>query len=371
MKVVCPQCNFSSEIPEDKIPENAQLATCPKCQHRFRFRFLDEDPMDIPDVQDSTGEPAKYENHEHHPEAPRQTEDYENAQINGDAPGQPGTGYEHPGKGEDYRDQDESVQQDAAYRSRNEQEKESPAPEKEEGDLWQKLGAMAPKATPHDTDPDYDDEVQGEYFFEDVPFDNPEKYGFFPALGLTVKRVLTKPVQFFKDMPLTGYLKPLIFFLLLAEFQAVFEFFWEILVGLDGTVMQDINTTVGTGVTESLSSGTETAFLNLLLFPLILAFVSFPTAGITHVMLMIFGAGKRGFEATFRATTYPYAAAVFSILPIAGPFITAALSMVLSIIAYKNIHGSSYLRVILAMMAPAVVFLVLAAIYIQLNQPTI
>ena len=38
MRILCPQCGYSRDIPEDKIPARSSIATCPKCQLRFRFR---------------------------------------------------------------------------------------------------------------------------------------------------------------------------------------------------------------------------------------------------------------------------------------------------------------------------------------------
>lgn len=362
MKIVCPQCHFSREIPDDKIPENAHLATCPKCQNRFCFRDVEDQYEDVAEMQNNDAESEHFDDYSDinsTRETELQSEKYDQ--------------YTAVTKSETDDNADEAYSQKEANHS--DRVKIDPADEdqsSEEGDLWHKLGKMVPNVSLQSDSSDNEEEKEeDEYFFEDVPFEYPEKYGFFPALGLTIKRILTSPIKFFTEMPLNGFIKPLVFFLLLAEFQAVFEFFWETLVGINGTVMQDINTTVGTGITQSLSSGSGTAFLNLLLFPVILTIISFPTAGITHLMLLAFGAGKRGFEATYRATTYAYAAAVFSVLPIAGPFITAALSMVISVIAYKHIHNSNYIRVGMAMIAPAVIFLVFAAIYIQFNQPTI
>lgn len=40
MIIRCPQCEHSRSINESKIPPTAELATCPKCKHRFRFRTL-------------------------------------------------------------------------------------------------------------------------------------------------------------------------------------------------------------------------------------------------------------------------------------------------------------------------------------------
>jgi predicted Zn finger-like uncharacterized protein len=35
MQITCPQCNFSKDVPNEKIPPNAQIVTCPRCKARF------------------------------------------------------------------------------------------------------------------------------------------------------------------------------------------------------------------------------------------------------------------------------------------------------------------------------------------------
>jgi len=40
MRIVCPQCGYSRDIPADKVPARSSIATCPKCHFRFRFRGL-------------------------------------------------------------------------------------------------------------------------------------------------------------------------------------------------------------------------------------------------------------------------------------------------------------------------------------------
>ena len=40
MIIRCPQCEHSRSVNEGKIPATAELATCPKCKHRFRFRTV-------------------------------------------------------------------------------------------------------------------------------------------------------------------------------------------------------------------------------------------------------------------------------------------------------------------------------------------
>ena len=40
----CPECRFERTIDADAIPANAMMATCPRCQCRFRFRNPDGTP---------------------------------------------------------------------------------------------------------------------------------------------------------------------------------------------------------------------------------------------------------------------------------------------------------------------------------------
>lgn len=37
MEIRCPQCGFSRQIPEEKLPKGSVIAKCPKCACRFRF----------------------------------------------------------------------------------------------------------------------------------------------------------------------------------------------------------------------------------------------------------------------------------------------------------------------------------------------
>lgn len=37
MKIICPQCGFSRDVAEDKLPKENVIATCPKCSCRFRL----------------------------------------------------------------------------------------------------------------------------------------------------------------------------------------------------------------------------------------------------------------------------------------------------------------------------------------------
>lgn len=39
MKITCPNCGFSRDVPEDRIPKSRPVATCPQCKCRFPVEF--------------------------------------------------------------------------------------------------------------------------------------------------------------------------------------------------------------------------------------------------------------------------------------------------------------------------------------------
>ncbi|MFW5498005.1 MULTISPECIES: zinc-ribbon domain-containing protein [unclassified Maridesulfovibrio] len=349
MKVTCPECDFSSEIPEDKIPATAQLATCPKCQAKFKFRDFEEESDPVPGLApEDTNLPA--------PEEDGYQDAAAYAQQHAQEQQPEGYGEEQP---QPYDEQ--FNQQPEATREEQIQEDKS--------DIWQRLDSMKPEVDLHEEEHGYETESYAEE--NEVPFENLEKYGFFPGLFLTIKKIILSPAAFFKDMPLKGFLMPLFFFVILAEFQEICNFVWA-MTGVDTSMGADVGRIMNDSmIADSLQDGTGPALFSLLLYPLMLAGISFPLIGMTHILLMIFGAGDRGYQATFRATTYSYAPIILCIVPIVGDMIGALISVAISIIAYKNIHNTTYMRVVLSMVMPIVLLLVILGFYMQFNQPTI
>lgn len=53
MLITCPECQFARNINASSIPSKAQLATCPRCKTKFRFRILhDEDQVIVESVEE-------------------------------------------------------------------------------------------------------------------------------------------------------------------------------------------------------------------------------------------------------------------------------------------------------------------------------
>jgi len=60
MRIICPDCGFSRDVPDDKVPATTAVATCPKCRSRFRFRHFD-DGYDAPSApSDASAHDSRY-----------------------------------------------------------------------------------------------------------------------------------------------------------------------------------------------------------------------------------------------------------------------------------------------------------------------
>ncbi len=343
--MICPECNFASEIPDDKIPAKAQLATCPKCQIKFRFRDLEED-----------------ERTETQQESQEQPVQPQGDSIDNGFPPQQAPAYH----GQDnFQDTDESAQ---SYNYSQDQPQEQDKDKDEKSDIWKSLGSMSPEEseTSKDAEAEYEENDASE-----IPFEVMEKYGFIPAFFLTIKKVIISPNAFFTDMKLNGYLKPLLFVGLLMVLQGIFNYIWT----LSG-IIPDVGPRIEDILDPSMSGGaaaleSNTAMLLLLIYPFAASAAIFPIAGITHIMLLTFGAGERGYQATFRATTYSYAPIIFCMIPIVGEMVGTMAVFVISIIAYKCIHNTSLLRVVLALVMPMVLLLALVGLLVGFDQPTL
>ncbi|MCM0753681.1 zinc-ribbon domain-containing protein [Desulfovibrio aminophilus] len=198
MLVTCPKCQFSRELPEDKIPARAQVATCPKCKHKFRFRELPPEGADAASVAAAPADAA--------PTA-------ESAETPPPAP---------------------------------------PAPPAEE-DIWERLGSIQPEQTEPQPGPAADDPFAADPERPEVeaPFERLDQYGFFPGITQTLRRVLFSPQLFFQAMPLRGMGKPLTFAVLLGQFQIFFQILWS-MTGIMGDKPEVAPGTLGIGMVVAL-----------------------------------------------------------------------------------------------------------------------
>jgi hypothetical protein len=169
------------------------------------------------------------------------------------------------------------------------------------------------------------------------------------SLVETLKLVLFSPTLFFRGLSREG--NGHLTFALAAGWPAValgmaFQFAPSLVIALMGGVK---NTELPVALLIVLMLG---AFVFLAPIQILLGI--FLGGLIVHVCLMIFGAAHGSLATTFRAVAYAQGANVFAALPFCGFMIGGIWVLVAEIIGLKEMHESSYGRVVAAVLLPAV-----------------
>jgi hypothetical protein len=102
--------------------------------------------------------------------------------------------------------------------------------------------------------------------------------------------------------------------------------------------------------------------------PFLIALGLFVAGGIFHILLMLVGGNKKGFEATFRVVAYSNSTQVFSVLPLLGGMIAVIYNIILWIIGFRESHQISTAKATFAVFLPLILitFLILIAIFMFL-----
>jgi hypothetical protein len=120
------------------------------------------------------------------------------------------------------------------------------------------------------------------------------------------------------------------------------------------------------GLVVLLVGGLLTALLWLAFVLPLYVGVLFAIAGIVHVCFMLVGAGRLGFEATFRAIGYTHGPAAFAIFPFFGPVIGLVWGTVVLFIGMREVqrttNGKTTLAFLLPLIALTLLFIVLTIV---------
>ena len=65
VELICPYCQFSKKVPNEKIPVGAKWVTCPRCHQRFEFSVVEKD---VDPVTRETEQKTEFERLEEEPE---------------------------------------------------------------------------------------------------------------------------------------------------------------------------------------------------------------------------------------------------------------------------------------------------------------
>ena len=312
MNIICPNCGFGRAINEASLPPKAVMATCPKCQHRFKFRELPKAPAEqnIP--------------HDGSSQAQQPAAEQQGGPANGDIP---------PLKAEAQPHVEPEAPRHAA--------RQRP----QEDDLWKELEALNDDG---ETGAEDDAADHGQTV---LPLWERATSGYPVAFAKTFVHVLSNPKGFFSAMPVGhGIMKPLVFFLVIVQAVALSQSLWQLL----GIVPPSL-------LTEGLGH-TAQAALALILYPLEVSVFLFLDTAINHFFLRLFKADTKGFEGTFRAEAYSAAPMLLMIIPYIGIPLAMIGATVYKFLGLRHVHGASNKQVLAVLVLPMLLALAVAII---------
>jgi len=190
-----------------------------------------------------------------------------------------------------------------------------------------------------------------------------EEEGFFRALFLTIKEVLSEPVETFARMPREPVLgRPLLFYVIFGTMAAVvsalYNMAWGGISPSGQAEFQELYDRFSQFMEISPDALEMILFLSplvaIVLAPFLIIIKAFIWSGVVHLLLMLFGGANHGYETTFRTLCYVLGAtAVFAFIPVCGQFpIGWIWGIVCSIIGLTQSHETSSGKAAAAVLVP-------------------
>jgi hypothetical protein len=196
-----------------------------------------------------------------------------------------------------------------------------------------------------------------------APWESRAEIGLWQGIYQTFKAVLFSPEDLFARLSYRGGIRePLAFGLLFGSLGTLFAPFWQILLLFGPILPFDL------GLADEFAF--VLLFMGMAVFvPLFVTMTVFVTSGILHVLLLLVRGGQNGFEATFRVIAYSQATQILGLIPFIGGVAGSLWLLVIQVIGVREMHETSYLKVILAFLIPfalifLLVMLVLMAIFV-------
>jgi hypothetical protein len=189
-----------------------------------------------------------------------------------------------------------------------------------------------------------------------TPWERRESLGFVPALVETTKQVLTGPTAFFRAMPVSGGIgAPLFYAVILGYLGLVVQAVYQAVlrVGM-GSAFEQFGERGPLGHLGPFLQGGLGLVFQLVFGPVFLVVGIFIGAGIYHLVLMLLGQARQGFEATLRVVCYGQATSVLMVLPFCGGILTAVAWIVVGIIGLAEAHRIGRGSAAVAILAPLV-----------------
>ena len=298
MLIRCPECRFERTIDADAIPANAMMATCPRCQCRFRFR----NPDGTPTAEGTAPAPVPPQQAAPPVQPPLPPD------MEGDDPLPPGAVVPRiPGE-----EAATPPAEETPTPARTPEEKPTVPGTQEKPSFWEHFqkkkngesrGGLAAALHAEETD---------------VPWEEPRRYNPLMGLYQTILRVMFNAPRFFAALPASNgkLIRPLAFYLILGLFQTLVERMWY-LMSLEASAPSitdpKLQEVLG-DVAQSMSLP-----LTILMAPVMLAVQLCFFASVFYLMLRLVQPENVQFRSVFRVIAYSAAPTVVCVVPLIGP----------------------------------------------------
>ena len=402
MIIRCPYCEHTRSITESKVPPTAELATCPKCKNRFRFRTL---PAAVEPAMEPKN-PATPAPRSPSKAAPRAPEIPPAQEIQ-----RPQSAFRESAGKDDIWDAVDSLHQhwqkqidtnvaevetpkaaETPVPTENPVEPASPAPpgpekspslseqpdfifpysdtddrpkpeERVEQDLrmlrdapperpLRDLGTMRefpdaqPAENPAAEAPSSSLQDSDPAQDNAIPWENPDKNGWLRGFTATLHGVMFKGPEFFSGFTASGSLVPgYLFFLIMGYVTIIGSLAWTQAMAI---LLPDL--------APILLSRVGLPVL-LLLAPIVLGLMLLFVVGCIRIALRIFAPAQADFIMIYKIVSYSTAPFILSIAPFVGPPLGAAWFLATLIIGCRNALGLSWPLAVLIPLPPALILL--------------
>jgi hypothetical protein len=183
------------------------------------------------------------------------------------------------------------------------------------------------------------------------PWEDHARFGWIQGYLLTVRLIFTRPTATFARMPRRGGTGlQVLYVIVTAMIVQAFSLAWSALFAPLATVFERT-----TDFPYHLFGTVGSEVLALALMPVIAPLALVVGSGITHVCLMLAGGAHEGYEATLRGGAYAWTVSLVGIFPICGSLVAWGWSIVVSVIALRELHGTTTGRAALAVILPALI----------------
>jgi hypothetical protein len=190
-----------------------------------------------------------------------------------------------------------------------------------------------------------------------TPWEDRRRIGVVQALIETTQKVLTAPSAFFAAMPVAGGIGgPLLYAIVVGSLGVIVAALYrEVFRALLGSTFMTFGGGSELRRVMPFVMGGFGVVLQVVFAPIFVIIGLFVVTAIVHVVLLVLGGARQGFEATFRVLCYSEAAAVINIVPLCGGVVYGVYYLVLAIIGLAAAHGIGKGTAAAAVLLPLVV----------------